>query len=88
MKKRLLLGTIFRLEGISGPPGRCDPRRGTVACPDAGGLDHGAKGVDYESDKEAVNRLDTAPDCAVFVTSCTPSKPEDLPLYLSKAVSA
>jgi hypothetical protein len=51
-------------------------------------LDHGAKGVDYESDKEAVNRLDTAPDCAVFVTSCTPSKPEDLPLYLSKAVSA
>jgi hypothetical protein len=47
-------------------------------------LDHGAKGVDYEPDKEAVNRLDTAPDCAVFVASCTPSKPEDLPLYANR----
>ncbi len=44
--------------------------------------------MDYEPDNEAVNRLDMAPGWAVFLASSTPPKPEDLPLYLSKAVAA
>ena len=44
--------------------------------------------MDYEPDKEAVNRLDMGTGWVVFVASGTPPKPEDLPLYLSKAVAA
>ena len=43
--------------------------------------------MEYEPDNEAINRLDMAPGWAVFVASGTPPQPEDLPLYLSKAVS-
>ena len=42
----------------------------------------------YEPDKEAINRLDMAFGWAVFLASGTLPKPEDLPLYLSKAVAA
>ena len=44
--------------------------------------------MDYEPDQEAINRLDAGTGWAVFVASGTPPKPEDLPLYLSKAVAA
>lgn len=44
--------------------------------------------VDYEPDNEAVNRLDMAPGWAVFLASGTPPKPDDRPLYLSKAAAA
>ena len=44
--------------------------------------------MEYERDKEAINRLDMGPGWAAFVASGTPPKPEDLPLYLSKAVAA
>lgn len=44
--------------------------------------------MEYEPEKEAVNRLDMETGWAVFVASSTPPKPEDLPLYLSKAVAA
>lgn len=44
--------------------------------------------MNYQPVNEAVNRLDMAPGWAVFVASGTPPKPEDLPLYRSKAVAA
>ena len=44
--------------------------------------------MDYEPDNEAINRLDMGTGWAVFVASGTPPEPEDLPLYLSKAVAA
>ena len=44
--------------------------------------------MDYEPDQEAINRLDAGTGWAVFVASGTAPKPEDLPLYLSKAVAA
>ena len=42
----------------------------------------------YEPDEEPVNRLDVETGRACFMASGTPPEPEDLPLYLSKAVAA
>lgn len=48
----------------------------------------GGGAVDYEPDKGQVDRLDMAAGWACFLASGTSPKPEDLPLYLSKAVAA
>ena len=44
--------------------------------------------MEYEPDTEAINRLDMGTGWACFLASGTPPKPEELPLYLSKAVAA
>ena len=44
--------------------------------------------VDYEPDKGQVDRLDMAAGWARFLSAGTPPRPEQLPLYLSKSVSA
>ena len=44
--------------------------------------------MDYEADKGQVDRLDMAAGWACFLASGTPPQPEELPLYLSKAVAA
>ena len=44
--------------------------------------------MNYEPDKEAIERLDVETGWAVFRPAGTPPQPEDLPLYLSKAVAA
>jgi hypothetical protein len=44
--------------------------------------------VDYEPEKEAIERLDVDTGRAVFRPSGTPPQPENLPLNLSKAVAA
>jgi len=49
---------------------------------------HGGGAVDYEPDKGQVDRLDMAAGWACFLASGTPPKPDDLPLYLSRAVAA
>lgn len=52
---------------------------------------HGESGggtVDYEPEKEAIERLDVDTGRAVFRPSGTPTQPENLPLYLSKTIAA
>jgi hypothetical protein len=44
--------------------------------------------VDYEADRGPVDRIDVATGCVLFLASGTPPKPKDLPLHLSKAVTA
>ena len=44
--------------------------------------------MDHEPDKGQVDRLDMAAGWAGFLAAGTPPRPDELPLYLSKAVAA